>query len=163
MNHTLIIDGVSLTDPSSESIREIFPDLPEDAVQEILDNYALDANRPMLSEFEPLNAWKTEQRNNVNAWRDSCLLLPVLFTYADKEFKATLENLNILKAYDDYLPPDAIWTAEDDTDLLLMPSVVSGILAAMQIALSEQYSLIHREARARKEEIEAATQIPESE
>jgi len=159
MNHAIVIEGVIFESPTREKILEILPDYSVSDIDSILAELQRNAEESEGNTFDILEAWKEQRRAEINSWRDEQFSLPVSFSYAGRVYLSSMDNVSILKCYQDYLPEGTIWTAEDDSDLLLSAEVVSELLNLMQASLSEAYSRIHAEARDKKSIIESATDI----
>lgn len=161
MSHSVFVDGVMFTDPTKEQLMSALPERPEEEINLILMEYISDSDAAKV-DYDMLEAWKEQQRSAVNSWRDDQFKAPVIFNYSDRPFKATLDYIGILKSYQDYLPEGAIWTDENDSDMILSQEDIAGLISAMQESLSETFSDIHRNARARKNIINQCTSIPDS-
>ncbi|HDY8720448.1 TPA: hypothetical protein RRH83_002398 [Klebsiella pneumoniae] len=159
MNHAIVIEGVVFENPTREKVLETLPDYDVSEIDNILAELQRSTDASEQNTFNILEAWKEQKRAEINSWRDAQFILPVTFTYDGKAYLSSMDNVSILKCYQDYLPDGTIWTAEDDSDLLLNARVVSELLNLMQASLSETYSRIHAEARDKKSLVESATDI----
>jgi len=160
MTHSIFVDGISFTDPTKEQLMNALPERSENEIDIILSDYISDAGLASVN-YDELDAWKEQQRSVVNSWRDDQFKVSIIFNYSGRPFRATLDYVNILKSYLDYLPAGTIWTDENDSDMMLSQDDISGLISAMQESISEAYSDIHREARERKNFINQSTTIPE--